>query len=76
MVGACFESVDGAPVLVVAQGPKKNDGDQRRCSGDPATRTSVPRADFFVDQRKERRSDQSEQQADEHDGLEDEDDVP
>ena len=76
VVGAGFESVDGAAVLVVAQGPQERDGDEGEGGGDAAAWTPSAGANFVVDQREEGRHDQSEQEAGEHDGLEDEDDVP
>jgi len=63
-------------VFVVAHHPEEHDGGEgERCGeADRAGRARGRR--FFIDQREERRGYQSEQEASEHDGLEDEDDVP
>ena len=76
VVGAGFERVDGAAVLKIPERPKKHDADQGEGSSDTAARTSLAGTDFSVYQREEGRRNQSEQQAGEHDRLEDEHDVP
>lgn len=76
IVGAGVKRIDGAAMFVVANGPQQNDSDQGECGGDAASRATLPRADFFIDQPEERRHDQSKQEAGEHDGIEDEHDVP
>src|ERR1700722_2735101 len=76
VISAGFEGIDGAAVFVVANGPQQHDGDESEPGGEPPSRPALVDADFLVDQREKRWRDQSEQQASEHDGLEDEDDVP
>ena len=63
-------------MFVVANDPQKNDGDESESGSGAAARAALARADFSVDQREERRDEQSEQEAGKHNGLEDENNVP
>jgi hypothetical protein len=75
---ARLERGHGAAMLVVAQSPIGEDGDESDNRGQPSSghRALVARADFFVDERKQCGDDQSEREHDQENGIDDEDDVP
>src|SRR5580704_12090769 len=63
-------------MLEVTQSPEEDDGNQGTRGGGAAAWAFLAGADFFVDEREERRDDQAENQEREHDRLEDENDIP
>jgi len=54
-IGAGGERIQGAAMFEVAYGPQQDDGNQSNAGGDATSRTTLPRADFFVDQSEEGR---------------------
>src|SRR5580700_670277 len=75
-ISAGGEGTDRAAMLEVAQAPEQHHAGQREGGCDAAFWSACPRADFLVNQLEERRDNQTEEQEPEHDGLEDEDDIP
>jgi len=76
VVSSGFERVDRAAMFVIPRSPKQNNSQQRQRSGQASAKPALARANFLVDQGKQRGHNQTQNEHCPHDRLGDEDDVP